>query len=64
MNSAHLLSLLFIPIGVLFMIKNKFWKYDSGSMIYPATLKLFLGGIIFLMIGLYGIVDGAIKLIK
>jgi uncharacterized membrane protein YhfC len=64
MNLGHLIALLCIPIGIFFMVKNKFWKYDSSDMLSAASLKLFLGGLLFLLIGIYGLVDGIIKLVN
>jgi hypothetical protein len=59
-----LLSILFIIIGIIIMLRNKFYKYDTSSMLFPATLKVFMSGLIFFIIGFYGFVYEMSKLFK
>ena len=50
-----LISILFFVIGIIIMIKNKFFKYHSSDMLFASKLKIFLSGLLFLLIGLYGL---------
>ena len=64
MNSGHLIALVFIPVGIFFMLKYKYWKQNTNSMLYPLYFKLFIGGGMLFIAGIYGLVDGIVKLLK
>ena len=59
-----LFSLLFIIIGIIIMTKYKFYKYPSDDMSFATELKVFLGGLLFCLIGVYGIIDQILKIIQ
>jgi hypothetical protein len=50
-----LLSTLFVIIGVVFMIRNRFYRYNLNDSLFLAELKLFLGGVLFFLLGSYGL---------
>jgi hypothetical protein len=52
-----ILSIIFVFIGIITMINNKFYKYESSDMLFATKLKVFLSGLLFSLIGLYGIVS-------
>lgn len=45
------------------MIKHKFYKYDTSDMLFATKLKVFLSGLLFSLIGLYGIINEILKII-
>lgn len=59
-----ILSVMFIVLGVVIMVRHKFYKYDTSDMLFATKLKVFLSGLLFCLIGTYGLIDGIIKLIK
>ncbi|ALJ00747.1 hypothetical protein DC20_19375 [Rufibacter tibetensis] len=64
MHSGHLLSILCIPLGIFILIKHKFWKYNSYETLFWTGARNFISGLIFLMIGVFGIYDIVVKLFK
>lgn len=64
MDLTHIFCLIFIPLGILIMIRHKFYKYDPSDMLFATKLNVFLGGLLFCLIGIYVLVDGIIKLFK
>lgn len=46
------------------MVRNKFYKYDSDDMLFATKLNVFLGGVLFSFIGVYGVISEILKLIK
>lgn len=55
------ICLLFFIVGIILIIKNKFYKHNSNDMLFPAELKLFLCGVILVLIGIYGIINEILK---
>ena len=53
-----------IAVGILLMLKNKFYRHNSDNMLFPAELKVFLGGFLLCLLGLYGLVAEVIKQFK
>lgn len=56
-----LLSVIFVIIGIVLIINNKFYKQKSSDMMFPAELKFFLGGELFCLLGIYGVIDCILK---
>ncbi len=59
-----LLSILFFIIGIIIIIKYKFYKYPSDDMSFATELKVFLGGLLFCLIGVFGIINQILKIIQ
>ncbi len=57
------ISIVCVIIGAIIMIKHKFYKYDTNDMLFATKLKIFLSGLLFSLIGLYGIVSEVLKII-
>lgn len=45
-------GVLSLAIGLVMMMKSKFWKYETGDMMFAAKLRSFLG---FVLVALFGI---------
>lgn len=39
-------------IGIILMIRNRFYKHKSSDMLFVAELKIFLGGLILTGMGI------------
>lgn len=39
-------------VGIILIIRNRFYKHKSSDMLFVAELKIFLGGLILVGIGL------------
>ena len=52
-----LLSIIFIIIGLVIMITNKFYNYKTSDMLFAVNLRIFIGGLIFFLMGVYGIIN-------
>lgn len=50
-------GMFFCLVGVVICLKNKFYKLDTDDMIFTAKLKIFLSGLLFIMIGMFGFVS-------
>jgi len=59
-----LLSVFFVVIGVVIMVRHKFYKYDSSDMLFATKLKVFLSGLLFCFIGCWGLISEISKLFK
>lgn len=46
-----------ILLGVWICKKNKFYKYDTDDMLFPATLKMFMSGLLLILIGICAFVS-------
>lgn len=57
------ISIICVIIGIIIMIKHKFYKYDTSDMLFATKLKVFLSGLLFSLIGLYGIINEILKII-
>ena len=57
-----MISIICVIIGVIIMIKHKFYKYDTSDMLFATKFKIFLSGLLFSLIGLYGLVSEILKL--
>ncbi len=58
------LCVLFIFVGIILMVKNKFYKHRSDDMLFPAELRMFLGGVLLILLGGYGVIAELIKVLK
>ena len=58
-----LMLFLFVPLGIIIMKKFKFYQYDTNDMSYPLTFKVFLGGLLLFLFGIYGIVHLILKVL-
>ena len=58
-----LICVLLVIVGIMLMVKNKFYKHPANDMSFPAELKLFLSGVLLSLIGIYGIVSEILKII-
>ena len=56
------ISIVCVIIGVLIMIKNPFYNYDTKDMLFATKLKVFLSGLLFSLMGLYGIISEVSKI--
>ncbi len=56
------ISILFILVGIFIMKKYKFYKYETDDMLFATSLKVFLGGLIFGLVGVFGLITQIIKL--
>lgn len=43
------------------MLNYKFYKHSPDDMSFATELKVFLGGLLFSLIGVYGIIDNILK---
>lgn len=57
-----LICILSLVIGIIIMSKNKFFKYETDDMLFATKLKVFLGGLLFCLIGIYGLISEILKL--
>ena len=39
-------------VGLVVCLKNKFYKDDTDDMLFPATLKIFMSGLLLILIGI------------
>ncbi|RDV13374.1 hypothetical protein DXT99_20360 [Pontibacter diazotrophicus] len=53
-----------ILLGIMIIVRHKFYKYDMSDMLFVTKLKSFILGLIFIMVGLYGLLDGIAKLLN
>jgi uncharacterized protein YjeT (DUF2065 family) len=58
-----LLSIVFIIAGVILMIRNKFYKTSTKTMLFPAEIKLFLSGLILVLMGVYIFISELLKVL-
>jgi hypothetical protein len=58
-----IISIACVILGVSIMLKHKFYNYDTSDMLFTTKLKVFLSGLLFSLIGLYGIVSEILKII-
>lgn len=59
-----LLSLIFIIIGIIIMVKHKFYRFNSSDMLFASKFKIFLSGLLFTLVGLYGFIQEIFKIFK
>jgi len=59
-----LLCLILLIVGIIVMLRNRFYKNESDGFLYVSELKLFLGGLLATLIGAAGLIDAIIKLLK
>lgn len=52
-----LFGILAVILGLLIMRAHKFYKYEINDMLFATKLNVFLSGLLFFLIGLYGIFD-------
>lgn len=52
-----IISIVFIIVGIYLMFTHKFYKLETGDMLFAARLKVFLGGLLFLILGIYALVS-------
>jgi hypothetical protein len=57
-----LICILSLITGIIIMLKNKFYKYETDDMLFATKLKVFLGGLLFSLIGIYGLINEILKL--
>ena len=57
-----LLSIILIVVGILIMKRHKFYLYPTNDMLFATTLKVFSSGLLFFLMGVYGIVNEILKL--
>ena len=50
-----LASVFFVIIGVVIMRRNRFYKYEADDMLFATKFKFFLSGVLFLLLGFYGV---------
>jgi hypothetical protein len=58
-----LASVLFVIIGVVIMRRNRFYKYEADDMLFATKFKVFLSGVLFLLLGFYGVFSELAKTI-
>lgn len=61
------LTLVFVGLfifGLIVMITHKFYKYDTSDMLFATKLRVFLGGLLSSVIGVYGIVKAILAMIN
>ena len=58
-----LLSIVFIIAGVILMIRNKFYNTSTKTMLFPAEIKLFLSGLILVLMGVYIFISELLKVL-
>ncbi len=56
-----LLGIVFIVAGVIIMIRNKFYKTSTKTMLFPAEIKLFMSGLILFLMGIYVLISEILK---
>jgi hypothetical protein len=52
-----IIGIFFCLIGVVICIKNKFYIYDADDMSFATKLKIFLSGLLFIMIGIFAFIS-------
>jgi H+/Cl- antiporter ClcA len=57
-----LLGIVFAVLGYFIMSKNKFYKFDTDDMSFATNLKVFLGGLLFLLMGIIVFANGIYNL--
>lgn len=60
--SLFVISIISFIVGIFIMVKNKFYKYETDDMLFATKLKVFLGGLLFSLIGIYGLISEMLKL--
>jgi hypothetical protein len=45
-------GIVFLVLGIIMMTKYKFYKYETSDMMFPATLRAFLGSAVLALLGL------------
>lgn len=58
-----LFSIIFIVIGVILIIRNKFYNTSTKTMLFAAEIKLFILGLILVLMGFYILVNEFLKVI-
>ena len=58
-----LFSILFIVAGVILIIRNKFYNTSTKTMLFAAEIKLFILGLILVLMGFYILVNELLKVI-
>jgi len=56
------ISVVLVIVGVVIMLKHKFYQYATDDMLFATKLKIFLSGLLFCLIGIYGLISEIIKL--
>jgi hypothetical protein len=59
-----LACIFFLFIGIIIMIKNKFYKHPSDDMLFATEFKIFSSGLLFCFIGICGIIDQILKMLN
>jgi len=59
-----ILGVLFVVIGLVIMLRHKFYKYKTDDMLFATKFKVFFSGIIACFIGLYFLIHEIAKLLK
>lgn len=62
-SGSVLLFVAMLVIGFVIVVKNKFYKYSSSDILFATKLRVFLAGLLFCLIGVYGIVHLSINYI-
>jgi hypothetical protein len=50
-----LASVFFVIIGVVIMRRNRFYKYEADDMLFATKYRVFLSGVLFLLLGFYAV---------
>ena len=58
-----LFSIIFIVAGVILIIRNKFYNTSTKTMLFAAEIKLFILGLILVLMGFYILVNELLKVI-
>jgi hypothetical protein len=52
-----IVGIFFCLVGVVICMKNKFYRYDTDDMSFATTLKVFLSGLLFIMVGIIAFIS-------
>lgn len=54
----------FLILGILAMLRNKFYKYEPSDMLFATNFGMFLAGLLAAFVGIYGLVKVVLEIIE
>ena len=59
-----LISIRSIVVGIMVMVRHKFYKYKTDDMLFATGFRVFTGGLLLSLVGCYILVSVLLKFFK
>jgi hypothetical protein len=59
-----LICVALLILGVIIMVTHKFYRYETSDMLFATKFRVFLGGLLLSLVGVYGLFKAISESIK